>query len=119
MAARWVSIPKDMKKSIAALGTGAVLSALSLLPVAYGNDSGDAALGGFVGGIVGSGRVPVVVAPAPVVVARAPTVVVPAPVVVAPYRAPTVVYGARPRYSYSHGHYYRHHHHRHHHHDDD
>jgi hypothetical protein len=69
-------------------------------------------VGGVVGGLIGSSIYPYrgYVAPAPVYVAPAAPVIVepyaPAPVVVAPYGAPTVVYGARPGYYYSHGHYY-------------
>jgi len=64
-----------MKKRIAALSVSLALSTLPLGAFAHGYDAGDAALGGFVGGVVGgligSGRVPVVAAPAPVVVAPA------------------------------------------------
>jgi hypothetical protein len=79
-----------MKKWIAALGACAALSALPTGAFAHGYDAGDAALGGFVGGVVsgliGSGAAPVYVEPAPVVVTPAPVVVpAPAPVVVEPY----------------------------------
>jgi len=108
-----------MKNWIAALSVSLALSTLPMGVFAHGYDPGDAALGGFVGGavggLIGSGRVPVVVAPA-------------RPVVVEPYYAPTLVvvepYGARTIY-YRGGHrgWYGgrgwHGHHYHHHHDDD
>jgi PXPV repeat (3 copies) len=113
-----------MKKWITALGACATFSALPTGAFAHGYNAGDAALGGFVGGLIGSGAAPVYVEPAPVVVTPAPVVVpAPAPVVVKPYESPAVVYGARPGYDYSPGRYYPyylhdHGHHRHHHHDD-
>jgi hypothetical protein len=107
-----------MKKWIAALGACAALSTLPVGAVAHGHDAGDAALGGLVGGLIGSAAAPVYAAP--VMVTPAPVVVpAPAPVVVEPYGSPTVVYGARPGYYYSHGRYYPYHHHHHRYHDDD
>jgi hypothetical protein len=109
-----------MKSWIAALGVCAPLSIVPMGAFAHGGYyyyPGNAALGGFgggvVGGLIGSSIYTYRVndAPAPVVVAPAAPVVVapsytPAPVVVEPY-------GARPGYYYSYGRYYPYHHHRH------
>jgi hypothetical protein len=108
-----------MRRWIAALGTCAALSALPAGAFAHGYDAGDAALAGFVGGVVGgligSGVAPVYVAPAPVVVTSAVPVVVeryaPAPVVVAPSRPRAIYYRGGHRGWYKHGRHGHHHHH--------
>jgi hypothetical protein len=60
-----------MKTWIAAPSVFLALSTLPAGALAHGYDAGDAALGGLVGGLIGSGRVPVVAAPGPVVITSA------------------------------------------------
>lgn len=77
-----------MNKWIAALSACAAVSAGAF---AYGSYAGDAALGGFVGSLIGSDPARAVVASAPAVVTPAP-VVVSARVVIVERYGPAVVY---------------------------